>query len=567
MLVQLETQTLLDLTTHSFSLYATQLLASNIKDNNITYQNASLKIDALHSKFKSLGIKQGDKVAICSENTPNWGVVYLAITTMGAIVVPILPDFHSNEVHHIIKHSEAKAIFLSKKQRTRLSANDFSSALEYSFFIETLMFFDDDDLCLAKSPEKTSLMETMRKGLIKSKDRALKTLNIQPDDVAAIIYTSGTTGQSKGVMLSHKNLISQIQQAAILVDIHPKDKFLSILPLAHTFECSVGFLVPFANGASIYYLNKIPSPKIILAAMAKVQPTCMLSVPLVIEKIYKSKVQANFNKNKVVKFLYENVPFIRKKLHKLAGKKLLQSFGGQMRFFGIGGAKLSPFVEQFLIEANFPYAIGYGLTETSPIIAGAIPYKTKLGSTGLMAAGIEYRFCKQDKSQRDGELHVRGPNIMIGYYKDTERTAEVLDADGWFNTGDLGYMDDEGILYINGRSKNVIIGSSGENIYPETVEAVLNQNPMVCDSLVYADNEKIVAKLFIDYDKFDEIHNIKTTSDSALHKTIITLLEEIKMTANSQLAHYAKVSRVIEQTVPFIKTPTEKIKRYLHMPE
>lgn len=244
----------------------------------------------------------------------------------------------------------------------------------------------------------------------------------------------------------------------------------------------------------------------------------------------------------------------------------MQSFGGKMRFFGIGGAKLSPFVEQFLIEAEFPYAIGYGLTETAPIIAGAIPYKTKVGSTGIIAPGIECRFCKEDESQLDGELHVRGPNVMLGYYKDTVRTAEVLDADGWLNTGDLGYMDDNGILYINGRSKNVIIGSSGENIYPESVEAVLNQNPLVCDSLVYEENDKIVAKLFLDYDKFDEFHNIETTSDSALHKTILTLLEEIKITANSQLANYAKISKVIEQTVPFIKTPTAKIKRYLHTP-
>ena len=567
MTMQFEKNTLAALTEHSTSLYKDRILVSNIKDIDITYGQAGEKIAQLHTVFEELGIKQGDKVAICSENMPHWGIVYLAITSIGAVVVPILPDFHRNEIHHIIKHSEAVAIFVSKKLSAKLNEDDFSSSLQYLFSLETLTILED------KTTKQSELVSKGAEKIAQIKEKALQLANIQADkqiltinedDLASIIYTSGTTGQSKGVMLSHKNLITQIQQIRSLVDVQTEDKFLSILPLAHTYECSAGFLVPFAKGASIHYISKVPSPKIILSAMQKVRPTCMLCVPLVIEKIYKSKVQAEFNKNRVLKYLYENVAFVRKKLHKIAGRKLHESFGGQMWLLGIGGAKLSPFVETFLKEAEFPYAIGYGMTETAPIIAAAAPEATKVGTTGVFVPDIEYRLIKQSEESRDGELHVRGPNIMLGYYKDAERTAEILEADGWLNTGDLGYIDDNGVLTINGRSKNVIIGASGENIYPEAVESVINQHPLVLDSLVYEIEQSVVAKIHIDYDQFDESHNISKTSDSALHSDILSLLEEIRITVNSQLSNYSKISRVIEQSVPFIKTPTKKIKRYLH---
>ncbi|MFT6985654.1 MAG: long-chain acyl-CoA synthetase [Psychromonas sp.] len=568
MTIQLEHNTLAALTKRSTSFYEDNILVSNIGDIEITYGQAGEKIAQLHTIFGALGIKQGDKVAICSENMPHWGIVYLAITSMGAIVVPILADFHRNEVHHIIKHSEAVALFVSNKISAKFNEDDFSSALQYIFSLESLELLED------KTPKHSELVSkgAAKIAQIKAKARQLAHLQdgrqpviIDENDLASIIYTSGTTGQSKGVMLSHKNLISQFQQIQSMVNIHSEDKFLSILPLAHTYECSAGFLVPFATGASIHYISKVPSPKIILAAMQKVQPTCMLCVPLVIEKIYKSKVLAQFNKNSVVKYLYENVAFARKKLNKIAGKKLQESFGGQMRLFGIGGAKLSPFVEAFLLEADFPYAIGYGLTETAPIIAAAAPGCTKLGTTGLIVPHIEYRFEKQSEEIRDGELHVRGPNIMMGYYKDPVRTAEVLDEDGWLNTGDLGYIDDNGILTINGRSKNVIIGASGENIYSEAVESVINQHPLVLDSLVYELDRKVVAKIHIDYDQFDESHNVTNTSDSALHGDILSLLEEIRTAANALLSSYSKISKVVEQSEPFIKTPTKKIKRHLHI--
>ncbi|GLS91150.1 AMP-binding protein [Psychromonas marina] len=559
-------KTLLDITTHSFSAFSECTLVANVDGDEITYAQAKEKMETLQELLISLGIEQGDKVAICSENMPHWGIAYLAITSMGAVAVPILPDFHSNEIHHIVKHSEAKVIFVSKKMINKISEDDFTSSLQFVISLETFTQLDDytkKSELLTKGSERFAQLKA--KLTKPEQQKEVNDVIISEDDLAVIIYTSGTTGQSKGVMLSHRNLVFQMKQAKGLIVITEKDRFLSILPLAHTLECSVGFLVPFSNGASVYYINRTPAPKIILKAMATVKPTCILSVPLVIEKIYKSKVQASFNKNAVIKYLYNNVAFVRKKLNKIAGKKLHESFGGEVRFFGIGGAKLSPFVEQFLQEANFPYAVGYGLTETAPLIAGAIPGNTKMGTTGVIVEGMEHRFVKYGQESHDAELHVRGPNVMMGYYKDTARTEEVLDADGWFNTGDLGCMDENGVLSINGRSKNVIIGASGENIYPESIESVLNQNVLVSDSLVYELDGRVVAKIHIDYDLFDETHNIQKSSDSALHTEILTILEEIKNEANSQLASFSKIASVFEQTEPFIKTPTKKIKRFLHI--
>jgi len=559
-------KTLLDITTHSFSQFSECTLVANVDGDAITYGQAQEKLQSVQALLSSLGIEKGDKVAICSENMPHWGITYLAITTMGAVAVPILPDFHSNEIHHIVKHSEAKIIFVSDKMSNKLSEGEFTSSLQYVISLATLTLTEDYSSPATELMNKGSEKFAQLKAKLIKSDEAEDAVIIDEQDMAVIIYTSGTTGQSKGVMLSHKNLVSQIGQAAGLITVNENDRFLSILPLAHTFECSVGFLVPFHNGASIHYLNRTPAPKIILKAMATVKPTCVLSVPLVIEKIHKSKVQANFNKNAFIKYLYNNVGFVRKKLNRIAGQKLIESFGGEIRFFGIGGAKLSPFVEEFLQEAKFPYAIGYGLTETCPIIAGAIPFKTAVGTTGIIAKGMETRFVQHGaEDSADAELHVRGPNVMMGYYKDKERTEEVLDADGWFNTGDLGQLDENGILSINGRSKNVIIGASGENIYPEAIESVLNQHPLVVDSLVYELDGKVVAKVYMDYDLFDETHNIEKTSDSVLHTQILATFEEIKNEINSQLASYSKISAIFEQTEPFIKTPTKKIKRYLHI--
>lgn len=385
----------------------------------------------------------------------------------------------------------------------------------------------------------------------------------QEDDLAAIIYTSGTTGHSKGVMLSHKNLVTNALSAYNKVTITKEDVFLSILPLAHTFECTAGFIVPILHGSSIYYIDKVPTPSVLLKAFEVVKPTMMFSVPLIMEKIYKNKILPKFTGSFIMRLLYK-IPIIRKILNSIAGKKLFKSFGGRLRFFGIGGAGLSPFVEQFLIEAGFPYVIGYGLTETSPLIAGSkLGEKPRFKSTGTPFGGVSIKIKDKDPQTGEGEIVVQSPSVMLGYYKDEAKTAEIME-DGWFLTGDLGYIDDDGYLYISGRSKNVIIGSGGENIFPEQIEAIINQQEAVLDSLVLQQEDKLIARIHLDYELLDKKFRANTNPDAKVKEEINAFLEQMRNEVNSQLASYSKIVKFVEQIEPFVKTPTKKIKRYLY---
>jgi len=375
----------------------------------------------------------------------------------------------------------------------------------------------------------------------------------QEDDLATLIYTSGTTGNSKGVMLSHKNLVTNALSAHKHVKIHRDDVWLSILPLAHTFECTVGLTVPLLHGSSVYYVDKVPTPSVLMKAFKVVRPTMMVSVPLIIEKIYKNKVLPTFTKSFIMKTLYK-IGFIRKILNKIAGKKLLESFGGRLRFFGIGGAGISKYVEQFLIEAEFPYIVGYGLTETAPLLAGSVlGDKIRPHSTGIAMAGVELKIRNKDPKTGNGEIIAKSPSVMMGYYKDEEQTAEVME-DGWFLTGDLGYIDEDGYLFINGRSKNVLIGQGGENIYPEQIEATINQQNGVLDSLVMHKNEQLIAKVHLDYELLDE----------DAKEDVEKLLEDMRKDVNTQVSSFSKILKFVEQKEEFVKTPTKKIKRYLY---
>jgi long-chain acyl-CoA synthetase len=387
---------------------------------------------------------------------------------------------------------------------------------------------------------------------------------VKEDDLAALIYTSGTTGHSKGVMLSHKNLVTNALSTHCILEIHNKDIFLSILPLAHTYECTVGLIVPILHGASVAYVDKTPTPSVLLKAFAIVRPTMMLSVPLIIEKIYKNKVLPKFTGSLLMRLLYK-IPFVRKKLNKIAGKKLIETFGGRLKFFGIGGAPLSPFVEKFLIEAEFPYTIGYGLTETAPLLAGTnLSLTPKFKSTGPAFYGVELKIKDPNPINGEGEIIAKSPSVMLGYYKDKEKTEEVME-DGWFLTGDLGYMDDEGFLFIRGRSKNVIIASDGKNIYPEQLESVINQNEAVLDSLVMEQDGKLIARVHLDYELMDEKFHANKNADAKVSEDIIKFLEEMRIEVNEQVAASSKIIKFMEQIEPFVKTPTKKIKRYLYV--
>ncbi len=564
----LQELTLAALLERSFALYYERECVCYVDGEKITYAHFYNKVQDTIKQLQSLGIGIGDHIAILSENMPHWGIAYFAITTMGAVAVPILPDFHTSEVHHILKDSRSKGIFVSEKYLDTVLEQE-ENGLLFAIDLTTLSMFEElnePDLITEKFEQfKKSMNELREKFLLNhtALDHKQENLRISEDALAVLLYTSGTTGHSKGVMLTHKNLTSNAMSTRCVITTMPEDRFLSILPLAHTLESTVGMLVPLLHGSAIYYLNKPPTPTILLKAMQQVQPTYMLSVPLVIEKICKTKVFPKLQSNAIVRTLYK-IPIFRKLMHRSAGKKLLESFGGKIRFFGIGGAPLSPLVEKFLIEAQFPYVIGYGLTETSPLLAGTPSGRPKLRSTGPSMDGVELKLHNYNPHTKEGEIIARGPNIMVGYYKDPERTAEVLNDEGWFFTGDLGYFDDEGYLFISGRSKNVIIGPSGENIYPEQIEAVINESEYIADSLVYDQEGKLIARIHLDYERIDEKFSANQHADSELRGDIDAYLEELRIKTNKKLSSFKKVSKFIEHSEPFVKTPTKKIKRYLY---
>lgn len=531
-----------------------------VDEEPYTYRDLRDRAEALQEGLRHAGVRKGDRVAILSENKPTWGIVYLAVTGMGAVAVPVLPDFHPQEILNILSHSEASLLFVSDRLRDKLKEHEKSLPPQVS--IEEL------DLAVA------DLLERRRGVFARLADRLRGHDSEEgptPEELAVIIYTSGTTGQSKGVMLTHRNLIFDAVAATKFADLVQGERLLSVLPLAHTYECTIGFLLPILLGCTVYYLRKPPSPSVLLPALQEVRPQAMLAVPLFIEKIYRSKVKAKFEKNFFLRLLYK-VPPSRLLLHRLAGTQLMKTFGGNMRYFGIGGAALAPDVERFLREAKFPYAIGYGLTETSPLVAGAGPGEVRFRSTGPAIPGVEVTLIDVDQRTGEGELAVRGPNVMLGYYKEPEKTREVLDEEGWFRTGDLATMDKDGHITIRGRSKNVIVGPSGENIYPEAIESIINSFRYVAESLVIQQGGELVARVYLNYEELRDQLLEATASARAsawdntelLRRQVQSLLTDLRKKINQQLNSYSRISRLEEEPEPFEKTPSLKIKRYLY---
>ena len=563
--IELPKLTLQALFEYSTMTYTNNPAVQFVDGESTSYKELAEKVKIIQKMLDAHGIKNGDKVAIYSENMPNWSAIYFAVTTMGAVIVPILPDFHSSEALHIAIHAECKAAFISQKL--------FETLLdETQPPIMQLLVITDNLNILEKLSKKSKIEFVFEKGgeqlgkamsKLGKSEKIYKKPPIEEEDLAAIIYTSGTTGSSKGVMLSHKNIVFDATASQKVVDIYPEDKFLSVLPLAHTYECTVGMVIPILNGSSIYYIQKPPTPTILIKAMATVKPSFMLTVPLIIEKIYKNKILPAFQKNFFIKTLY-SIPFIRKKLNRIAGKKLMETFGGNIQFFGIGGAGVSPIVEKFLREAKFPYCIGYGLTETAPFLAGTNPSITKYKAIGPVIPGTKLQLRDKD-AKGNGTLWAKGPNIMMGYYKDPEKTAEVIDKEGWFNTEDIGYIDEDGYFFMSGRAKNIIVGSSGENIYPEQIEAAINAHSLVADSLVFDDKGTLSARIHLDYDLVDEVLGVSEKSETKMHKKVDNLLEEIRTEVNESVSSFSRIKKVIEQKESFIKTPTKKIKRYLYV--
>jgi long-chain acyl-CoA synthetase len=546
--------------------FANKQAVSYTDGTPITYAEFQREVAHLGQFLRDQAVAHGDRVAILAEGSPHWGIAYFAVTCMGAVVVPVLPEFHTSEIHHILLQSGCKVIFVSERYYHKLEDLDL---MEF----RCVVLLNDFSI-INPATSKATLRQLVAEGskeLRKIKNLALRLAgrartNVRESDLASIIYTSGTAGHSKGVMLTHKNIVWNAQASGRIPEMDQHDRMLSILPLAHVYECTLGLVLPIMQGASVYYVRKPPTPTVLLPALEIVKPTLMLTVPLIIEKMYKSRILPEIKRRRLVRIAY-GFPPIRKRINRMAGRKLMATFGGALRFFGVGGASLAPDVEKFLCEAKFPYAIGYGLTETSPLIAGSNAAHTRYRSTGPLLAGVEVRIEQPDPKSGIGEIVVHTPGLMSGYYRDPERTAEVVTPDGWFHTGDLGMFDKDGYLYICGRKKNVIVGPSGENVYPEVIESLINRSDVVLESLVLQDQGQLVARIFLDYERLDAEFAEANLTETQAKERIQGLLESIRRQVNEQVSSFSRIARTIEQREPFEKTATLKIKRHLYATE
>ena len=507
-----------------------EMLGTDLK---YTYGSFRHKCDDLSRYLSRYGIGAGDRVAILSTNTPNWTVAMFSLVAFGRVAVPILPDSSENEITNILTHSGCKAIYIHKRFLPKLSA-EIQKKLK--------LVIDIDDFSVISRDDDAFTCDG-------------RTCTPQPDDLAALIYTSGTTGNAKGVMLSHKNLCCNIIIASKTQKTNEKDVWLSILPMAHTYELSLGVLYPMYAGAKVVYLQKPPTASILLVALKKVRPTIMLSVPLIIEKIYKASILPTIQKSRVLKWMHRNMAGL---LYWFVGMRLKNTFGGRIKFFGIGGAKLNPAVEKFLKKARFNYAIGYGMTECAPLICTAGVKQTHVGTTGGAAYGVDVKLINVNPETGEGEIVVKGDNVMLGYYRDPERTKSVFTEDGWFKTNDLASVDEKGRYSIKGRLNNMILGPSGENIYPEEIEKVINDIEGVDESLVVERDGKLVALVQLNKNVLDWNQE---TEDQFFEK-LEARKQAILNFVNKKVNRSSKVAGVEVVKEPFEKTATQKIRRF-----
>lgn len=500
-----------------------------------TYSELFEKSRQLSEQMSSHGIGTGAKVAIYSQNMPNWAVAFYSIVPYSRVAIPILAESSETEVENILNHSETSVLFVSESKLNNVSETCMS---------QLTMVINLDTLEVIKEKENSGKLYS-------------PTSEPKEDDLAGIFYTSGTTGMAKGVMLSHKNLCQNVIAARHATTFGDGCRWLSILPMAHTYEMAFSLLFPLYVGASVYYLQKAPTTSVLINALKRVKPHIVCSVPLIIEKVYKSSVRKTINKSKFLSWMEKNCKGI---LYFIIGRKLKKFFGGHLKFFGIGGAKLDPTVEAFLIKARFPYAIGYGLTETAPLITFTRVGKGRCGSIGAPAYRVNVRLGDKDPHTGQGEIQCKGPNVMLGYYKDPERTASVFTKDGWFKTGDLASQDKRGYYYIKGRIGSMIVGPSGENIYPEEIESVINNINGVNESLVISKNGKLIALVnfddtFLDYDYEMEEKVLKTIEEKK---------KEIMDFVNKNVRKSNNINDVEVMKTPFVKTATQKIRRFLY---
>ncbi len=543
--------------------YSEQPSLALVGEKPFTYEEFGKRVEALRENLLQNGFGKGDKIVILGNGSPQWAVAFMAITTMGAIAVPVMEDFPENDIDHIIHHSDAIAIFISDSLFQGLNLNSLKK-LKVIIRLDDFSIISDD----ASAGLWDQVQKLLRQSVAKSAappaiERHMPEIN--EDDVAEILYTSGTTGQSKGVMLTHKNLVSNLFEGPDMLNIiNEKSVILAFLPMAHAFGSTSAFLSIIYCGSSIYYLNKKPSPKILMNAMKEVQPHIIGAVPLVFEKIYHKQVLPALSEKPMLRLISRN-RLGRKMLYRTIGRKIMKAFGGRLQCAIIGGASLNYEVELFLREGGVPFSVGYGLSECSPLVTFSSVADARIGAVGTPISDVSIKIADPDPESGVGEILVKGPNVMQGYYKNEKETRKVFTEDGWFITGDRGYIDKDGFLFIKGRSKNVIIGASGENIYPEVVEEKLKESLYVEEALVYLMDDELVARIYPDYGYIQNLEDGKIESEIALD--IEKLLETVRQEVNANLPAASRLRKVVEQPEPFIKTPTNKIKRAEYIPD
>lgn len=526
---------------------------TDYKGATLQYKDVARKIEKLHIIFELSGIKQGDKIAVCGRNSSHWGVTFLAAVTYGAVIVPILHEFKSDNIHNIVNHSEARLLMVGDMVWENLNENAMP-------LLEGVILMNDYTLLVSRSSKLDYARDHLNELFGKKYPRNFRREHVSyrrdtPEELAVINYTSGTTSYSKGVMIPYRALWSNTQFAFDVLKMNPGDKLVSMLPMAHMYGLAFEFLYEFCVACHIYFLTRTPSPKIIFQAFSEVKPNLVVAVPLIIEKIIKKNVLPKLE-TPAMKILLK-VPIINDKIKATVREQMINAFGGNFYEIIVGGAAFNQEIEQFLKSIDFPYTVGYGMTECAPIICYEDWKYFKPGSCGKAAPRMEVKILSPDPENIVGEIVCKGPNVMLGYYKNPEATAEVIDKDGWLHTGDLGVMDAEGNVTIKGRSKNMLLGPSGQNIYPEEIEDKLNNMPFVSESIIIQQADSKLAALV--YPDFDDAFAHGLDNDA-----IAQAMEENRINLNTELPAYSQIARVKIYPEEFEKTPKKSIKRFLY---
>ena len=529
------------------------LALSDYNGPSFHYKDVARRIEKLHIIFEECGLKKGDKVAICGRNSANWGIVFLATLAYGAVAVPILHEFKADSIHHIVNHSDARILFAGDVVWEGLNEN----AMHH---LEAIILIPDFSLLYAKSNNIRLAREKLNEMYGKKYPKYFRPEHVsyhedKPDELAVISYTSGTTGFSKGVMLSYRSLRSNLLFAReVFPGMKPGDTLVSMLPMAHMYGLAFEFIFEMSVGVHVHFLTRLPSPKIILDAFAKIKPNLIITVPLIVEKIYKNKLIPVLEKPLVKLAL--KLPILDQKIKKKIATSLESAFGNEFFEIVVGGAAFNRDAEKFFKDIGFRYTVGYGMTECGPIISYADWREARLYSCGKVVSRMTIKIDSPDPENIDGEILTRGDNVMLGYYKNDEATKDIIDEDGWLHTGDIGVMDKDGYLYIRGRSKNMILGASGQNIYPEEIEDKINAAMYVAESLVVEDQGKLVALIYPDY--------TQTDADGLSKEGIEKVFEKIRIELNKELPQYSQLMAVRLYPEEFEKTPKRSIKRYLY---